>query len=357
MSGAHFAGMSLREKVGQLFIVRPESLEPAIRYGSDAELPPHRLQAVSDGMRARAKRYPAGGILLYGHNIADPAHLDTFIRELKSLPGTPLLCIDEEGGRVSRIAGNPAFDVPRFESVAAIAAGGPEAAHDAAFAIGSYLRRYGFDIDFAPVADVNTNPQNIIIGKRAFSDAPKRAAPLVAAFTRGLAEAGITGCLKHFPGHGDTLADTHLGYAFTRKNWQQMRACEMVTFRAGIAAGAPLVMAAHIAAPGVTGSDVPATMSRALLTDKLRGELGFEGAVITDALEMGAITRLYGSGEAALRAFEAGADLLLCPLDYCAAFDAIAEAVASDRIPQARLDASLARIQRLRSGISSPGNV
>ena len=351
MGRTKIAGMSLREKVGQLFIVRPESLEPAIRYDSDAELPPHRLQAVSEGMRARAERYPAGGILLYGHNIADPAQLDTFIHELKSMPGTPLLCIDEEGGRVSRIAGNPAFDVPRFESVAAIAASGePGAAHDAAFAIGSYLRRYGFDIDFAPVADVNTNPQNIIIGTRAFSDDPQRAAPLVAAYVRGLAEAGITGCLKHFPGHGDTLADTHLGYAFTRKNWQQMRTCEMVTFRAGIAAGAPMVMAAHIAAPAVTGSDVPATMSRTLLTDKLRGELGFDGLVITDALEMGAITRLYGSGEAALRAFEAGADLLLCPLDYCAAFDAVADAVAAGRIPEARLDASLARIRSLRKG-------
>ena len=343
--------LSLREKVGQLFIVRPESLEPTIRYASDAELPPFRLQAVSDGMRSRAERYPAGGVLLYGHNIADPAQVETFCRDLKTLPGTPLLCIDEEGGRVSRIAGNPAFDVPRYESAAALAAAGPDATFEAARAIGRYLKRYGFDIDFAPVADVNTNPQNIVIGTRAFSDDPQRAAPLVAAYVRGLADAGITGCLKHFPGHGDTLADTHLGYAFTRKRWEEMRACEMVSFRAGIAAGAQLVMAAHIAAPAVTGSDLPATLCRALLTDKLRGELGFTGAVITDALEMGAITQRYGSGEAAVRAFEAGADLLLCPLDFCEAFDAVVDALGSGRIPEARLDASLMRIRRLRSGI------
>ncbi len=340
--------MSLRQKVGQLFVVRPESLEPAIRYASDAELPPYRLQAVSDGMRARAERYPAGGVLLYGHNIADPAQLERFGAELRALPGAPRLCIDEEGGRVSRIAANPAFDVPRYESAAAIAAGGdPQAAYDAARAIGTYLKRYGLDINFAPVADVNTNPENIIIGARAFSDDPAAAAAMVAAYVRGLADAGIVGCLKHFPGHGDTLADTHLGYAFTDKTWEQMRDCEMVSFRAGIAAGAPLVMAAHIAAPAVTGCDEPATLCPAILTEKLRGELGFEGVVITDALEMGAITRRYGSGEAAVRALEAGADWLLCPLDYCAAFDAVADAVATGRIPEARIDQSLRRIRRV----------
>ena len=336
--------MTLREKVGQLFVVRPESLEPAIRYASDAELPPLRLQAVSGGMRERCRDYPVGGVLLYGHNIQDEKQLRRFVGDLRALPGAPLLCIDEEGGRVSRLAANPAFDVPRYESMAAVAAGGPQAAYDAAYSIGQYVRKYGFDIDFAPVADVNTNPDNIVIGTRAFSDDPAVAAPLVAAYVRGLAAAGVRGCLKHFPGHGDTRADTHFDFASSAKTWEQMLACELVPFRAGIEAGAPLVMAAHIAAPAVAGGDVPATLSRTLLTDKLRGELGFDGVIITDALEMGAISRRYGSGEAAVRAFEAGADLLLCPLDYCAAFDAVAAAVESGRITEARLDESLRRI-------------
>ena len=335
--------------------MRPESLEPAIRYDSDAELPPYRLQAVSGGMRERAERYPVGGVLLYGHNIADPEQLLRFGAELRALPGAPLLCIDEEGGRVSRIARNPAFDVPRYDSAAALAAGGaPQAAYDAAFAIGSYLKRYGLDIDFAPVADVNTNPRNIIIGDRAFSDDPAVAVPMVAAYVRGMRDAGIASCLKHFPGHGDTLADTHLGYAFTRKSWEEIDACEMVTFRAGIAAGAPLVMAAHIAAPAVTGSDIPSTLAPGILTDKLRGELGFNGIIITDALEMGAITARYGSGEAAVRALEAGADWLLCPLDYCAAFDAVVEAVGMGRLSERRLEESLGRIRKLRDSGSSP---
>ena len=341
---------TLREKVGQLFVVRPESLEPAIRYKSDSELPPYRLQAVSEGMRERAREYPVGGILLYGHNIAGPVQLESFVRELKALSGTPLLCIDEEGGRVSRLAGNPAFDVPRFTSAAAIGATrDPQAAFQAGRAIGEYLRRYGFDIDFAPVADVNTNPRNIIIGDRAFSNDPAVAAPMVAAFVRGLSESGVLACLKHFPGHGDTLADTHLGFAFSPKDWPQMRECEMIPFRAGLEAGVPLVMAAHIAAPAVTGCDDPATLSPAILTGRLRGELGFDGAVITDALEMGAITRKYGSAEAAVRALQAGADLLLCPLDLCEAFDGVVAAVQDGRLNEARIEESLGRIRGLRT--------
>ena len=348
-TGKPLENMTLREKVGQLFIVRPESLEPAIRYDSDAELPPYKLQAVSEGMRQRAEEYPVGGILLYGHNIANPSQLEAFCRELKSLNGAPLLCIDEEGGRVSRIAANPAFDVPRFPSAAALAARGPEAAYESARAIGRYLKPYGFDIDFAPVADVNTNPQNIIIGDRAFSNDPAVAAPLVAAWVRGLTETGVHPCLKHFPGHGDTLADTHFGYAYTQKTWQEMLACEMLTFRAGIAAGAPLVMAAHIAAPAVTLTDLPATLSPAILTEKLRGELGFQGVVITDALEMGAITQPFGSAEAAVRALQAGADLLLCPLDYCAAFDGVMAALEAGVLRPSRIAESLSRISALRA--------
>ena len=343
--------MTLREKVGQLFVVRPEALEPAIRYADDAELPPYRLQAVSAGMRRRAKWFPVGGVLLFGHNIRDARQLDRFVRDLRKLPGDPLLCIDEEGGRVSRIAGNSAFPVPVFESMAAVAEGGETAAFDAGRDIGRYLRRYGFDIDFAPVADVNTNPQNIVIGRRAFSDDPAVAAPLVAAFLRGLSRAGIAGCLKHFPGHGDTRADTHFGFAATAKSWTQMLDCEMIPFRAGIAAGAPLVMAAHIAAPAVTGSDEPASMSAVLLRDKLRGELGFDGAVVTDALEMHAISRRYGSAEAAVRALLAGADILLCPLDLRAAFRGVLCAVRDGRIPEARLDESVRRILALKRKI------
>ena len=344
--------MTLREKVGQLFVVRPEALEPAIRYDDDAELPPYRLQKVSVGMRERAREYPVGGVLLFGHNIQDEKQLDSFVQDLRTLPGAPLLCIDEEGGRVSRIAGNPAFDVPVYENMAAVGAtGDPQKAFEAGLAIGLYLKRYGFDVDFAPVADVNTNPDNIVIGARAFSDDPAAAAPMVAAFLRGLSEAGIAGCLKHFPGHGDTRGDTHFGFAASAKDWSQMLDCEMLTFRAGITVGAPMVMAAHIAAPAVTGCNDPASMSAVLLQEKLRGELGFEGVVVTDALEMHAISKRCPSGEAALRALQAGADIFLCPLHLCEAFDAVVHAVELGAVPEDRLDASVQRILSLKNTI------
>ena len=348
------SSMTLREKVGQLFCVRPESLDPVFQ-SSQLGMMEYKMQAVNEETRAFCEKYPVGGITLFSHNIDNPQQIKAFTRDLHTLAGEPLLSIDEEGGRVARIGNNGNFHVPTYASMAAVGAtGDPAKARDAGISIGTYLKEYGFDVDFAPVADVNTNPRNIIIGDRAFSDDPAVAAPMVAAYVRGMRDAGIASCLKHFPGHGDTLADTHLGYAFTRKSWEEIDACEMVTFRAGIAAGAPLVMAAHIAAPAVTGSDIPSTLSPGILTDKLRGELGFNGIIITDALEMGAITARYGSGEAAVRALEAGADWLLCPLDYCAAFDAVVEAVGTGRLSEGRLEESLRRIRKLRDSGSSP---
>lgn len=375
--------MELRQKVGKLFIVRPEALDPEISWTSDTELPAYALQRVNDRMRRTAELYPVGGVLLYGHNISDPQQLRIFTEEIHSLPGKPLVCIDEEGGRVSRISRNPNFSVPRFESAAALAqaAGNPgtsgaetdrqqnnaaaigsqagehgalnkpacrSAVYEAAKAIGGYLKEYGIDLDFAPVADVNTNPCNIIIGDRAFSDKPETAAPLVADFVRGLAETGIISCLKHFPGHGDTIEDTHSGFAVSNKDWEEISACEMQTFRAGIAAGVPMIMSAHIAVPAVTGTDIPATLSPLLLQEKLRTELGFNGVIISDALEMGAIAQRYTSAEAAAGTFLAGADLILNPASLPEAFESILNAVISGKISTQRLDESLRRIDNLR---------
>lgn len=345
-------GMSLREKVGQLFIIRPEALDPTIHWVTGEDLAPLQLQRVNERMRETASRYPVGGILLYAHNIADEKQLRAFIKELRSLGGHPLLCIDEEGGRVARIANNPAFRVPKYQSMAAIGAtGDPQNAYQAGHNIGKYLKRYGFDIDFAPSADVNTNPENIIIGQRAFSSDPSVAAPMVAAYVKGMQEAGIAACIKHFPGHGDTFADTHFGYAQSLKTWEEMSSCEMVTFREGIRAGVKMVMTAHISAPNVTGSEVPSTLSPIILQDKLRKELGFDGVIITDGMEMGAITRQYTSEEAAVAALQAGADILLGTRDYPKVFEAVVSAVESGRLSEERINQSVRRILALRQSI------
>ena len=351
--------MTLREKVGQLFIVRPESLDTTIHFnlpegidGRVDDIKAIRLQTVNATMRGVNRNYPVGGVILYAHNIGDEARLGAFVSEIRALNGSPLLCIDEEGGRVAYIANNGNYEVEKFESMAAIGAtGDPRNAYYCGNTIGTYLCRYGFDIDFAPVADVNTNPENIVIGARAFSDNPEVAAPMVVSYLQGLKDAGVTGCIKHFPGHGDTNADTHFGYAQSLKTWEQMKDCELITFKAGIEWGAQMIMTAHIATPNVTGTEVPATMSPVILYDKLRTELGYQNIIITDAMKMKAITRQYTNAEAVVGTLQAGADIVLSPQNFVEAFDAVVKAVEDGRLTEKRIDQSVRRVLKLKKMI------
>ena len=341
--------MTLREKVGQMFYVRMETLDTTIHWNTYADLQENPIHEVNQTMRDVNANYPIGGLILYAWNIDDEAQLAKLIPQIRALNGHPLLCIDEEGGRVSRLANNPNFNVKKYESMAAIGAtGDPNNAYECGNTIGTYLKHYGFDIDFAPVADVNTNPENIIIGARAFSDDPQVAAKMVTNYLQGLKDAGVTGCIKHFPGHGDTKVDTHFGYASTQKTWAEMLDCEMVTFKAGIAWGCQLVMTAHIGAPKVTGSDVPSTMSPIILQDKLRGELGYQNIIITDGMEMGAITQQYTSAEAAVGSIQAGVDIVLGPKNLVEAFDAVMAAVEKGTITEERINQSVRRILKLK---------
>lgn len=352
--------MTLREKVGQMFYVRPECLDTTIHFNqpngidsSSDDITAIKLQAVNATMRNVNEKYPVGGIILYAHNIEDETQLAKFIPEIRALKGSPLLCIDEEGGRVARIGRNSNFSVKTYESMEAIGAtGDPQNAYECGNTIGTYLHRYGFDIDFAPVADVNTNPENIVIGARAFSDDPQVAAPMVINYLQGLKDAGVTGCIKHFPGHGDTKADTHYGYASSQKTWSEMLKCEMVTFKAGIQWGCQLIMTAHISAPNVTGSDIPSTMSSVILQDKLRRELGYQNIIISDGMEMGAITQQYSSAEAAVGCIKAGVDIVLDPQVFTEAFDAVVEAVENGTITEQRIDESVRRILKMKQSIS-----
>ena len=356
---AQLQKMTLREKVGQLFYVRPECLDTTIHFNlvstidqSADDIKKIKLQTVNTTMRGVNEKYPVGGIILYAHNINDEAQLAAFIQQIRTLNGSPLLCIDEEGGRVARIGNNENFHVEKFESMGAIGAtGDSKNAYHCGNTIGTYLNKYGFDIDFAPVADVNTNPDNIVIGARAFSDNPDVAASMVTNYLQGLKDAGVTGCIKHFPGHGDTTADTHFGYAQSLKTWEEMKDCEMITFKAGIAWGTQLIMTAHIATPNVTGSDIPATMSSLILQDKLRGELGYQNIIITDAMEMGAITKQYNNAEAAVGTLLAGADIVLGPQNFVDAFDAVIKAVEDGTLTEERINQSVRRILKLKKQI------
>ena len=342
--------MTLREKVGQMFFVRAEALDTTIHWTEYQDLPDYKLQQVNKTMRDVSKDYPIGGMILYAHNIVDENQLAGFIADIRKLNGSPLLAIDEEGGRVARIANNENFNLNKYESMAAIAeSDDPNEAYKAAFYIGSYVKKYGFDIDYAPVADVNTNPENIVIGPRAFSDDPETAAEFVVSYLNGLDSAGVVGTLKHFPGHGDVKTDTHLGYAETNKTWEEMLKCEMIPFKAGIEAGAQMIMTAHIAAPKITGDDLPATLSSVILQDKLRGELGFKGIIVTDAMDMGAITTKFGNAEAVIKSIQAGVDVVLCSREFTQVFDAVVKAVEKGDIKETRIDESVKRILELKA--------
>lgn len=334
--------MTLEQKVGQLFVVRPEYVAT---YGA----PKGAVTALTAELQQLYTTYPVGGVCLFAENVVSPRQLTALTRGLHSLPSPPLVCIDEEGGRVARIARNSAFDVPRYRSMADVAKEhSAEKVRGVGEQIGLYLARYGIDVDFAPVADVNTNPQNRVIGDRAFSPNPEVAAPMVVAFMEGLHNEGVTACIKHFPGHGDTYADSHEGYATTPKTLSQMRQCELLPFRKAIEAGAQMVMTAHISAPEVLGDMTPATLSPLMVEGLLREELGFEGVIITDGMEMGAIAAHYDSAEAAVRALEAGVDMLLLPEDFVEAYEGVLSAVRSGRLTEERIDQSLRRILLLK---------
>ena len=341
--------MTLREKIGQMFYVRMETLDTTIHWNTYADLQQNPLMEVNNNIQALNDKYPVGGIILYAWNIQDETQLAKLVSDIRSFNGKPLLCIDEEGGRVARIAKNKNFDVEVIGPMGDIGkTGDPANAYHAGNVIGQYLTKYGFDIDFAPVADVNTNPENIIIGDRAFSDDPQLAAPMVVNYLQGLKDAGVTGCIKHFPGHGDTKTDTHFGYASTQKTWEEMLSCEMVTFKAGIKWGCQLIMTAHIGTPSITGSDVPATLSPVILQNKLRGELGYQNIIITDGMEMGAITQQFSSAEAAVGSIMAGVDIVLGPKNFVEAFEAVVKAVEKGTISEERINQSVRRILTLK---------
>ena len=311
------SSMTVEEKAGQLFIAAPEQLVPGIGP----------ITAMSGELADALARYPVGGIILFRDNILSPEQLREFTQGLgDSCPVAPFLCVDEEGGIVARLANHPAFDLPRYSSAAAVGASEtPRDALEMGRAIGAYLKEYGFHVDFAPVADVNTNPGNPVIGTRAFSSDPETAAAMAAAFARGLRENGIIATFKHFPGHGDTNQDSHSGLAVSNRTPEELRQTEFLPFLA--AESGDMVMVGHIALPNVTGDMTPATLSYRVVTEILKEELGFSGLVITDAMNMGAIVQCCSSGEAAVAALTAGCDILLMPENLPEAFDAVISAL------------------------------
>ncbi len=264
--------------------------------------------------------------------------------------GLPMFInVDEEGGTVSRFGNNSSFSLGRIDDMSVIGAGDdPEAAYLVGSQIGSFLYELGFNMDNAPVADVLSNEANTVIGRRSFVSDCKTVSSMAIAELNGLKSEGIVGVYKHFPGHGATEADTHEGYAYTNASLEEMLGNDLVPFTDGIQHDVKVIMVAHIACPNVTGDNTPASLSSVMITDILRGKLGYEGIVMTDGLNMGAIANQYSSAEAAVAAVSAGADILLMPADFEAAYHGIIAAVNDGTISEARIDASVKRIIALK---------
>lgn len=330
-------GMTLEEKICQVFLVQPEAL------GGNAVF-------FDESSQAALELYPVGGIILFSDNLETRKQCTEIIQDYQNASKVPLFIgVDEEGGYVSRLGSDPDMGVPHFPPMQEIGnTMDQDAAYNVGHTLGVELAALGFNLDFAPVADVNTNPDNPVIGSRAFSTDAKVAADMVRACVSGFRDAGMISCIKHFPGHGDTQTDTHLGNAETGKTLYDMGQEEFLPFKAGISAGAPTVMVGHISCPNITGDQVPASLSFKLITNVLRKDLGFDGVVITDAMNMGAIAESYPSGEAAVLALEAGCDIVLIPENLQEATAAIRSALASGRLTEERLNESVLRILRLK---------
>lgn len=327
------SGMTLREKLCQLMIVRPETLT--------GESP---VTAAGETTRLALESYPVGGLIYSVDNLVTQEQTREMITNTQSYSEIPLfISADEEGGNVGRLMYKLGTtwvnDMYSYKDM------GEDTAYANAYTIGSDMVSCLFNTDFAPVADVWTNPENTVIGDRAYSDDFNQASELVAAAVRGFTDAGVVCCVKHFPGHGDTSTDTHEGAAVVDKSLDELRAGELLPFESGIEVGVDMVMVGHITVTAV--DDEPATISKAVITDLLREELGWDGVVITDSLDMGALAG-YDNGEVCVKFLEAGGDILLGVPDIEAALTALETAVTDGRLTEQRIDESVQRVLELK---------
>lgn len=333
---ASIAEMPIEDKVAGLFMITPEALTDmttVVRAG--------------DTTREKLSERAVGGLIYFSQNIENAEQLTEMLSNTRSSSKYPiLLAVDEEGGTVSRVAQSGlAENVGNMSEIGST--GDAAKAQEAGTTVGSYLSGFGFNMDFAPVADV-VEEGNTIIGERSFGADTNLVASMVSAWVEGIQSTGVSACLKHFPGLGDTTEDTHEGMAATEKSLEDFAARDFPVYQAGIEAGVDFVMVSHLSAPNVTGDNTPASLSEKMITEILRGQLGYDGVVITDAMNMTAITDYYTADEAAIKALQAGADMILMPEDYETAYNGVLEAVNNGTLTEERINESLRRIFRVK---------
>ena len=334
------SNMTLEEKVYQMFIVAPESLTGQ-----------GKVTQAGQTTKDCINKYPVGGLIYFAANIVNESQVTEMLSNTQqySLERTGLkmfTCIDEEGGRVARIGNNSSFPVKTFPDMAYI--NGESEAYNVGDTIGGYLSKYGFNVDFAPCADVITNSENKVIGTRSFGTNPDIVSRMSLSVAKGLKTHGVLATYKHFPGHGSTVGDTHEGFAYTNKTLDELMQSELVPFKSAADNGIDMVMVAHISVPNVIGDDTPSSLSYKMITGVLKEQLGYKGLIVTDALNMGAIANKYSSETAAVMAVKAGNDLLLMPKDFTAAARAVVNEVKNGNISEERINESVRKIVRAK---------
>ncbi|WP_261381226.1 beta-N-acetylhexosaminidase [Paenibacillus cremeus] len=328
--------MSLTEKIGQMVLV-----------GMDGT-------AVQPEISSLIKERSVGGVILYSNNVESAKQLSQLLNGLKQVNRDAksklplLLSADQEGGRVSRLP----KEIKAFPASMTVGStNDPKYAYRVGSALGEAMKMAGFNTDYAPVLDVNTNPNNPVIGDRAFGTTANRVTSMGVQEMLGIKSQGVIPVVKHFPGHGDTSVDSHYGLPVVEHDLQRLRTTEFVPFASAIQKGAPVVMVAHILMTKLD-PNTPASMSRIIIQDFLRGELNFGGVVISDDMTMEAVGKTIAIGPAAVKAVMAGADIVLVghdPEQQKAVLDALTAAVQSGKIPQTTIDASVTRIAKLKS--------
>ena len=332
--------MTLEQKVAQLFIVTPEALVEGVSQVTQA----------GDMTREGVTAHPVGGIVYFAQNLLDPEQTTTMLANVKQFYAdagnvAPFIAVDEEGGTVVRVADNEAFGAQDVGDASALgSAGDTEAAKRAAEQIADYLMPLGFNLDFAPVADVVDPLRSDTMGLRSFSSDAAVAADMVRAEVEGFRDKKMLCCAKHFPGIGAAAGDSHEGAITIEATNEELETVDLVPFRAAIEAGVPMIIVGHVSLPNIVGDSTPAPLSSAVVQGMLRDSLGYTGIIVTDSLSMGAITNYYTPAEAAVAALKAGCDIPLMPERFDEAYQGVLDAVQAGKLTEERLDESLIRI-------------
>ncbi len=325
--------MSIEEKIGQIVVVGLEGY------------------TLDDNSRKMIEEYLVGGIIIFGKNVESSDQLLTLINSIKeanSKNSIPLfISVDEEGGRVSRMP-KEIKKLPTSGKIGQL--NNKELSYDIGTVLAEELKMFGFNMDYAPVLDINSNPKNPVIGDRAFGADSKIVSDLGIQTMKGIQSEGVISVVKHFPGHGDTSVDSHIGLPTIEHNLERLKDFELVPFKAAIENGADAVMVAHILLNEID-PDYPSSLSKAIITDILRKDLGFNGVVISDDMTMGAIVENYKIGDAAVKAIDAGSDIVLVAHGFengLAVINSIKEALTNGTMSEERLNESVYRILNLK---------